>query len=110
MIDNFVKKYLEAALWSTMDDYGKPLDKNYSIEHFSKELIQQAVVDCNKFRELSKYNITDNMAHDFWFTRNHHGSGFWDGDYEEEMGNYLTELSHSFGEMCFYVSNGKIYY
>jgi len=112
MIDNFVKKYLETALWSTTDDYGKPLDKNYYIGDCCKELIQQAVIDCNKFREIgnSKYNITDDMAHDFWLTRNYHGAGFWDGDYEKEMGDYLTELSHSFGEIFLYTNDGKIYY
>lgn len=38
-------------------------------------------------------------GHDFWLTRNHHGAGFWDGDYPEPEGTELTKLSHSFGEV-----------
>ena len=43
------------------------------------------------------------LMHDFWLTGNHHGAGFWDGDYPEivdgkEVGDILTELAHSFGE------------
>lgn len=48
--------------------------------------------------------------HDFWLTRNRHGAGFWDGDYEKADGEKLTELAHSFGEINLYVGDdGKIY-
>ena len=52
----------------------------------------------------------EQVAHDFWLTRNRHGAGFWDGDYEEEAGKKLTEIAHSFGEVHPYVGDdGKIY-
>lgn len=37
---------------------------------------------------------------DFHFTRNHHGAGFWDGDWEE--GEHLTDLCKPFStlELC----------
>jgi hypothetical protein len=50
------------------------------------------------------------VAHDFWLTRNHHGAGFWDGDYPEPLGKQLTELAHSYGECELYVGDdSKIY-
>ena len=44
------------------------------------------------------------MAHDFWLTRNGHGTGFWDGDYPE-TGDRLTELAKKFGECNLYVTD-----
>ena len=35
---------------------------------------------------------------DFNFTRNHHGAGFWDGDWGDD-GDKLTELSHGYGTL-----------
>ena len=41
-------------------------------------------------------------------TRNDHGAGFWDGDYEH--GDRLTELSRKFKEVTAYVGDdGKIH-
>jgi hypothetical protein len=46
----------------------------------------------------------------FWLTRNHHGAGFWDGDYPKEIGEALTKLSHEFGETDAYVGDdGKLH-
>jgi len=40
--------------------------------------------DCRKFYDenfdLISNNLTD-AGRDFWFTRCHHGAGFWDGDW-----------------------------
>jgi hypothetical protein len=47
---------------------------------------------------------------DFWYTRNHHGTGFWDGDWSDNYADILTQVSVCYGEI--YVSkgdNGKIY-
>jgi hypothetical protein len=38
----------------------------------------------------------DYAAHDFILTRNHHGAGFWDGDWHEPWGERLTTLAHTF--------------
>ena len=53
----------------------------------------------------------ESVGHDFWLTRNGHGAGFWDGDYEKEIGIKLTELSQQFGECHAYVGDdNKIYF
>jgi hypothetical protein len=46
-------------------------------------------------------------AHDFILTRNHHGAGFWDGDWHEPWGSRLTELSHQFGEISTYLNTDR---
>ena len=47
-------------------------------------------------------------AHDFILTRNHHGAGFWDGDWHEPWGQRLTELAHSFGLLESYLDDDDI--
>ena len=47
---------------------------------------------------------------DFWFTRNRHGVGFWDGDWEEKIGCTLTEKANEFGECELYVEDDGLIY
>jgi len=101
-----LNSYLETALWSTdLDDY--------SIHDIDKGAVNQAKKDLTKFMSMAKKYIQgeqdDDVAHDFWLTRNGHGAGFWDGDYE--YGDELTKLSKKFGEIDPYVGDdGKIYF
>lgn len=112
----FVRGYIECALWSSNDDSGTPLDRNYSEDDLAPSTLKAMVADCEKFQ--SKYeNLMPEVVgqqseilagHDFWLTRNHHGSGFWDGDYEHK--EELTKAAHSFGEADLYVGDdGYIY-
>jgi hypothetical protein len=51
----------------------------------------------------------EKAGHNFWLTREGHGSGFWDEDMDE-VGERLTELSEKFGEGGLYVGDdGKVY-
>ena len=40
-----VRSYLVAALWSSTDDDGEPLDRKYSPEDFAPESLAQAAAD-----------------------------------------------------------------
>lgn len=108
-LDKFTRQYLVTALWSSNDDSdeqgGDPLDLNYSIEDFSEEALQAAIQDCEKFQAENGHLYGDNESagHDFWLTRNHHGAGFWDGDYEH--GDELTEACKQYGEVWLYVGD-----
>lgn len=121
----FLTSYIEAALWSSMDNTndqgGEPLDRNYSASDLAPETLARMTTDCEKFQaEYTKaVNALDyvsgdfeetKVAHDFWLTRNRHGAGFWDGDYPKAIGDALTKLAHSFGECDLYVGDdGKLY-
>jgi hypothetical protein len=63
---------------------------------------------------LTAYNIAegdlwDHAAHDWILTREGCGCGFWDGDWEKNMGEKLTELSKTFGELDVYSERGYVY-
>ncbi len=56
----------------------------------------------------------ERAAHDFWCSRNRHGAGFNDGDWEdqeiENLGKRLHELAKSFGERYLIVGDdGQIH-
>ena len=86
-MDEFVRAYLECALWATIDDRegheGEALDK-----------LHQA-------------------GHDLFLTRCGHGCGFWSREEEyttEENEVALTQAAEEMGEVWFYVGDdGKIY-
>ena len=58
-----------------------------------------------------EFRIVDlsQFGHDLWLTQNGHGSGFWDGDWDDEFGNVMTSYAHSVGELYPYDENGIMY-
>ena len=117
---DFLTGYLTAALWSSTDDEGYPLDDRCDTDDISPELLAESVADCRGFLELAGEILSQEperlngcsraeyAGHDFWLTRNHHGAGFWDGNWTE--GNRLTEISHTFGSVDLYVGDdGRVY-
>jgi len=108
----FVGSYLEAALWSSNDESdesgGDPLDQNYDFSDIAPDDIELAKADCAEFQkqagDLLKDMSEEQAGHDFWLTRNGHGAGFWDRGLGE-IGDKLTEIAHSFGEINIYVGD-----
>lgn len=113
-LDEFTRGYLSCAIWSSNDADGNALDRDYDYSHLSPSALERAVTDCDAFQRVHGADIAgrESLAgHDFWLTRNGHGSGFWDGDWAEEVGTRLTDASHAFGECDLYVGDdGWLYF
>lgn len=127
-LDNFTLAYIECALWSTNDESdesgesgGVPLDENYSIDDLAPEALEAMIADCERFQkenaadiadgpDAPNYTASERAGYDFWLTRNGHGAGFWDGDWEEEAGERLTAASEAFGEFYLYVGDDGLIY
>jgi hypothetical protein len=115
----FVDAYLEAALWTAIDEAGNPL-RNFSLDDFSQEAVDQAIEDCDRFvtenrKDLEIHGITSEIkahhGHDFWLTRNGHGAGYWDRGYDQEVGDRLTAAAEAYGqEDVERSSNGQLYF
>jgi hypothetical protein len=125
IVDQILDGYLEAALFSSDDDNGDPLDSNYDSGNFSPITVEDAKDDCEKLAELMESATTadnremlqaaldaqsaEQIGHDFWLTRNHHGSGFWDGDYED-FGDQITHLvAEHFHELHVYADGNELW-
>lgn len=113
-LPRMVQGYIEAALWSSTDDDGTPLDSNFTEMDLSDEAREAMERDCAEFLEYNHDAVEDFMlvtgrtmpdvGHDLWLTRNRHGTGFWDRG-GEGIGEKLTKAAHTLGESVLYVSD-----
>ena len=120
-IQDFINGYMECAVWSSTDDNGEPLDKKgFSLTNKAKAAMKKDckaflkrakpfLVDENRRFTLRDFSLFELAGHDFWLTRNGHGAGFWDGDWEDSAGVSLTEIAKSFGECNLYDYRRKIH-
>lgn len=124
----FYAGYIAAALWSTYDDNGTPLDVNFCAADIADESLEIMITDCDEFlatiaangisREMlaGLYNPTDGddplnwAGHDFWLTRNGHGTGFWDRGFDVDISDELTDCAQRSGEVWIEVGDdGRLY-
>ena len=112
-MDSFTRAYFEAALWASSDESddqgGEPLDKNYDISDFDPATRDKMIADCADFQErfadpLLESGLDDEKAgHDFWLSRNGHGSGFFDEEVPRR--DELQDAAESYGEFYLYVGD-----
>jgi len=115
--EDFFNAYVTTALaHSGSSDIIDGLDHAYAtLEGFDKSDIEPESLE--KLRKIAweffsktwkfyeSYNDTEDAGHDFWLTQNHHGAGFWDGDWEidvegvGDLGRHLTNVAHESGQV-----------
>ena len=112
-LDTFTRAYAECALWSSTDDEGEPLDRDYGIGDIAPETLLAMIEDCKQFQQKNRRIIAGDLSlagFHFWLTRNHHGAGFWDGDYSPRIGRLLTDRAQDFSEVYLYVGDDNLIY
>ena len=125
-LDAFTWAYIDAALWSTNDestpDGGVPLDTHYGVNDIAPATLESMVADCATFQADNAALLIDKnchykrcpmleyAGHDFWLTRQHHGCGYWDGDWEDAAGKALTEAAGRFREVSLYIGDDGLIY
>lgn len=108
--------YITAALWSSTDDDGEPLDRNYTVADLAPETLAAATADCERFKQVAGQLIygwsDEQLGHDLWLTRCGHGTGFWDREgmpHRDEL-TALVGFGTRFPPLDLYVGdNGLIY-
>jgi hypothetical protein len=111
--DEFTEAYLECALWTSTVYNDEPLDRAYNINDIAPDTLHRMVEDCRQFQTDHSELIADNptrAGHDFWLTRNGHGSNFLDGDWPESTARTLYDAAKRYREFDLYVGdNGLIH-
>jgi hypothetical protein len=112
MKENFLAAYIACALWSSEEETGEMLQ-----EDIAPALLDTMTKDCAAFEEKAGRLIGKGKerwtqaGHDFWLTRNGHGSGFWDrAEIWGEHAETLSEISRSFGECSLYIGDDGLIY
>ncbi|NEP51371.1 MAG: hypothetical protein F6K65_22260 [Moorea sp. SIO3C2] len=123
--DSSFLSYIETALGSSTDDEDEPLDECYGIDDFNAIALTLLYIDYLDFEEKAIAILDtlddherrslpeDHLGHDFWLTRNGHGAGFWDGDWDNEfieMGDRLTNLSKQYPAVDIYEGDDGLLY
>ncbi|WP_435017972.1 hypothetical protein TA3x_005595 [Tundrisphaera sp. TA3] len=137
-LDEFMTAYIEAALWSSMDNAddsgGEPLDRRYDQSDIAPDTLAQMRADCIAFMNHklggrliaiaerleaegrwslpggARCSVTDYAGHDFLLTRSGHGAGFWDGDWPRGIGEGLDRLAREFGVYNPYIGDDGLVY
>jgi hypothetical protein len=115
-LDAFARNYITAAFFT--DSADELRDATFA--DLAPETLAKMLQDCVDFeaqtadirKEMGSRWDAETAGRDFWYTRNGHGCGFWDGDWPEPYAKQLSDTAHAFGEVDLYHSggdDGKIY-
>jgi hypothetical protein len=121
-VDAFTCGYVTAMLWAETGEDDAPLDEHFDGKpgEYGAETWQRILDDCAKFqadyadwigagRTDDDRDVDACAGIDFWLTRNRHGAGFWDGDWNK--GEELTAAAKRFGQCDLYVGDdGKLHF
>ena len=106
----FFNAYKEAIYFTETGDDQQPDPDTELCEVFERE----SAIDCLAFFSRVQCYLSDDQieqaGHDFWLTRNGHGTGFWDKPefYTEKYTRItLAKIATSFGEVCSYFEEIK---
>ena len=107
MLKSFIDGYIECALFCGLDDDMRGEEYLLSLEFKS-----QARRECAIFYRANKMfwnnDETKKAGNYFWYTRNGHGVGFWDGEFEN--GELLSAVAKSFCPCDLYIGDDGLIY
>lgn len=118
-LTEFVNAYIDSALWSSTDESdesgGEPMDKNYGPNDIAPPTRREMFLDAVSFYKANIMDFDDpsQAGHDFWLTRNGHGTGFWDrptSTYSPAAAKRLTNAAKAYGEYNLYVGDDNQIY
>lgn len=111
----FTAAYIECIYFTST---GPDDEMDPSVE-MSKEAVDLAVSDCAEFQKLAKAYLDEayenhtydeaQAGHDFWYTRNGHGVGYWDRGLDN-LGEVLSNIARSFGTCDAYAGDDGLLY
>lgn len=119
----FLRGYTTAALWSSSDEHGGPLDAVFSADDISPACMLAMNGDCQDFCKANMPDLLEYCqkmkneqcpgeelaGHDFWLTRNGHGAGFWDRGLGE-LGKRLSDSAKVYGSVDLYAGDDGFIY
>lgn len=119
-LEQFTAGFFEALAFT---DLGPDSDIPEGAE-LDPELVADLEADCRSFfwrfdwhvrivMDVNRRLSWADAGHDFWLTRNGHGAGFWDGDWDlddtDRHAAKLDQAAQDFGQVDLYEVDGVIY-
>ena len=99
----FFQQYLETAEWADPpeEDWYTDLDKVTLCPTWEREALLDCLAFYSKFSVFLGHDQIEHAAHDFYLSRNGHGTGFWDDggeNYPTWMAERMQRFSEAMGE------------
>lgn len=124
-LDAFTQGYIE-AMFFTECHADNPELEDATFEDLAAESLAAIIEECKDFQESNERNLgmaydyapaaydANRAGNDFWYTRNGHGTGFWDRQFgglrTETIGGRLSEAAEACGSRDVYRGDdGKVY-
>lgn len=114
-ISQMLHAYVTCALWNSSDDEDDRSlqQRGFTYADVHDDTRSEMAAECLQFWERARVLLENidpgDAGHDFWLTRGHEGTGFWDRGLGA-VGDQLTQIAHSFGERSLYIGgDGKIH-
>lgn len=125
-----LRQLVDTLLWSSSDflsDSDKPLDKDYGIDDVEPTSLAELKLQFEEFTRVVSTSIAEKVGsfdaiedfyldtrpefpleYDYILTRNRHGAGFWDGDWDKKVSQILTDAAHLQPEIEPYVGSDNL--
>ena len=117
-IDDIVDDYIETMFFTSEPDEGIELDSDdLSEDDLSEDDLKEIKNDIEYFVKIAnQYDDLDGLKPEqiggnFWYSRNGHGTGFFDRDYlEDDIKDSLQKISELMGEATLYIDVDSLEY
>jgi hypothetical protein len=139
-LDSFTSGYIEALFFTdnapgvTTEEWQAPdfepsegsIPEDVGFSDLAPETLARIIKDCAEFQESEAWlkmreglgddndapeTPDDEQAgRDFWYTRNGHGCGYWDGDWPEPYATELTAAAKQFRSVDSYLGDDGLVY
>lgn len=117
-LDEFTQGYVECALWADGNADSLDCEADATVAELSPDALSAMIEDCRIFqadrpRDLALYvekgRDLSHAGHDFWLSRNGHGTGFWDRGFGA-VGDSLDSHARSFRRVDLYRGDDGLIY
>jgi len=116
-LDDFTRGYIEALFFTNSGNNEDELN-DACFSDFADETLVAIMKDCDAFQAINRALLISAVnsfgygircaGNDYWYTRNGHGTGFWDRDLES-IGDALTAACENRETDAYVGDDGKIY-
>ena len=122
-LDDFAKAYVEAMFFTNGDcgDDRKNILNELGVRRLTRKSCRAIAADCKAFQDANVKLLRqacerdgydeERAGHDFWYTRQGHGVGYWDRSEldADGLGDALTRAAETHGECDVEVWRGWIH-
>lgn len=121
-LDEFTRGYVTAMFFTDASDPDDGVLQNATFLDLADVTLATIKADCAQFQAAAELTLVkayrrgyaaEQAGADFWFTRNHHGVGYWDRSElrASGIGRTLTNAAQVYSERDLYRGDdGKVYF